>query len=79
MSDTFETINERFRSACSHLSYGEIVALPDFSYLESMSAVELLDSRLDSGMALLAEPIPEVSSELTPLQLQGYLDTTIFI
>ena len=78
MSDTFETINERFRSACSHLSYGEIVALPDFSYLESMSAVELLDSRLDSGMALLAEPIPEVSSELTPLQLQGYLDTTIF-
>ena len=56
---------------------GEIVALPNFSYLESMSAVELLDPRLDSGMALLSLNPPDPSPELTPAQLQAYLDTTL--
>lgn len=70
-------ITDRFRSACSQLTYGQIVALPEFSYLESMSAVELLDARLDSGMALLNEKKVEVSAELSPAQLQAYIDTTL--
>lgn len=72
--EEYNDITERFLSACQHLHYGEIVALPDFSYLESMSAVELLDSRLDSGLALLTQlptDLPEVFSQQQHL---GILD-----
>ena len=78
MSDlVFEDISDKFLSACSQLKYGEIVALTDFSYQESMSAVELLDSRLDSGMALLSLQAPSPPADLHPAQLHAYLDTTL--
>lgn len=73
----FEDISDKFLSACKQLKYGEIVALSDFSYLESMSAVELMDSRLDSGMALLSLTPVHAPQILNPLELQGYLDTTL--
>ncbi|OMJ67559.1 hypothetical protein SteCoe_35237 [Stentor coeruleus] len=73
--EEYNDITERFLSACQHLNYGEIVALPDFSYLESMSAVELLDSRLDSGLALLTHLPIDIPSVFSPQQYLGILDT----
>ena len=77
MSDlVFDDITERFFIGCNHLKKGQIVALPEFSYLESMSCVELLDPRLDSGMAVLSLNPPVIPSELSPSQIHAFLDTT---
>lgn len=49
-------ITSQFQSAWTKLTPGQIVAPSNFSYLESMSAVELMDPKLDSGRALLNSP-----------------------
>ena len=74
MSEEYVNVTDRFFSACRSLKYAEIVALPEFSYLESMSAVELMDSRLDSGLALLSLKNPEPIDELTEPQALAVLD-----
>lgn len=50
-------ITSQFQSAWPKLLPGEIVSSDNFSYLESMSAVELMDPKLDSGRALLNSPV----------------------
>lgn len=65
MSEVFEDVTDLFLAACQKMKYQEIAAMPEFSYLESMSAVELMDIRLDSGLALLKQAWPEVQEEFS--------------
>lgn len=74
MSEVFEDVTEVFLNACGKMKYQEIVAMPEFSYLESMSAVELMDIRLDSGLALLTQTWPEVNEELSEEKVLALLD-----
>lgn len=53
---SYTDITASFQSAWGKFAPGQIVAGPNFSYLESMSAVELMDPKLDSGRALLSSP-----------------------
>ncbi|KAK6045970.1 Mak10 subunit, NatC N(alpha)-terminal acetyltransferase [Cooperia oncophora] len=43
-------ITERFFEDCSHLALGEVVRYDSFSLGEAMSAVELMDEKMDIGM-----------------------------
>lgn len=74
-----EDITERFFQTISHLTPGEIVNLPEFSYLETMSAVELMDPKLDSGMALMGTPPIEqrIPSEELPLPKNLTMDALL--
>jgi hypothetical protein len=74
MTEVYVDVTEKFFESCHHLKYSEIVALPEFSYLESMSAVELMDARLDSGLALLNLPKIESPSTLNESQVFAVLD-----
>jgi len=53
MEAAYADVTERFRLAFRSLSSGQLIALPSFSLLESMSAVQLMDRKLDSGMTLM--------------------------
>lgn len=53
MEAAYADVTERFRIAFRSLSSGQLIALPSFSLLESMSAVQLMDKKLDSGMTLM--------------------------
>ena len=53
MEAGYADVTERFRMAFRSLSSGQLIALPSFSLLESMSAVQLMDRKLDSGMTLM--------------------------
>ncbi|EST10228.2 NatC N(alpha)-terminal acetyltransferase, Mak10 subunit [Kalmanozyma brasiliensis GHG001] len=46
-------------SACSQLRDGQMVAVPDFTLMDSMAAVKIMDARMDSGMQLPATELPE--------------------
>ena len=49
----YEDITTHFRTAFHTLKSGDLVAVQNFSLLESMSAVQLMDKKLDSGMSLM--------------------------
>lgn len=82
----YSDITERLRAASGHLKYGQTISMPEFSYYESMSAVELMDPKLDSGLALMSLPLisdlidngslpkPE---NLTDAQVLGILDQQV--
>ncbi|GAC93921.1 hypothetical protein PHSY_001489 [Pseudozyma hubeiensis SY62] len=46
-------------SACDALRNGQMVAVPNFSLMDSMAAVKIMDARMDSGMELPASELPE--------------------
>ena len=55
-------------SACAELRDGQMVAILDFSLMDSMAAVKIMDARMDSGMELPASELPE-SDRLDPTLL----------
>ncbi|CBQ70224.1 conserved hypothetical protein [Sporisorium reilianum SRZ2] len=46
-------------SACADLRHGQMVAVPNFTLMDSMAAVKIMDARMDSGMELPASELPE--------------------
>ncbi|CAG9311930.1 unnamed protein product [Blepharisma stoltei] len=56
MISSFQDITYRFKEASTRLKSGENIATKRFSNLESMSATEIMDSRVDSGMILVQLP-----------------------
>lgn len=45
-------ITQEFRESVKHLKLGELLKTEQFTLLEAMSAIELMDPRMDSGMVL---------------------------
>ncbi|KAN0059684.1 N-alpha-acetyltransferase, non-catalitic subunit [Thecaphora frezii] len=45
--------------ACSQLQLGQMVTVPGFTLMDSMSAIQIMDARMDSGMELPISEIPE--------------------
>ena len=74
MEARYADVTERFRVAFHSLSSGQLIALPSFSLLESMSAVQLMDRKLDSGMTLMTCPALR-DRELRPLRELGTEET----
>ncbi|CDR88278.1 uncharacterized protein SPSC_03939 [Sporisorium scitamineum] len=46
-------------SACAQLQDGQMVAVSNFTLMDSMAAVKIMDARMDSGMELPASELPE--------------------
>ncbi|SPO25051.1 uncharacterized protein UTRI_01565_B [Ustilago trichophora] len=46
-------------SACDELRLGQMVAISNFTLMDSMAAVKIMDARMDSGMDLPASELPE--------------------
>ncbi|KAM3571264.1 hypothetical protein VYU27_006699 [Nannochloropsis oceanica] len=60
-SAVWKDITEECRAAASSLGTGEMICAPSFSLFESMSALELMDPKMDES---LLEPVECVSSRL---------------
>lgn len=55
----FRDATSLLTSACADLRAGEMVAVPDFTLMDSMAAVKIMDARMDSGMDLPVTELPE--------------------
>ncbi len=45
-----EDITASFLSACPSIALGELIHCPTFTLFEAMSSIELMDSKMDSGL-----------------------------
>ncbi|KAE8260070.1 hypothetical protein A4X13_0g569 [Tilletia indica] len=54
----FEDVTEVFRSSCSGLQQGQMVHIPGFTMMDSMGAIQIMDRRMDSGMAAPLKDTP---------------------
>ncbi|CAD6969081.1 unnamed protein product [Tilletia controversa] len=54
----FEDVTDVFRSACSALQQGQMVHIEGFTMLDSMGAIQIMDRRMDSGMAAPLKDTP---------------------
>lgn len=52
-SDEWPEVTDEFKSMCNHLDLGELVHGPGFGLYEAMSAFEMMDPKMDSGMISL--------------------------
>ncbi|VDL63343.1 unnamed protein product [Nippostrongylus brasiliensis] len=68
-------ITERFFDDCSRLSLGEVVRYDSFSLGEAMSAVELMDEKMDIGMKKVTRKMGLDES----LERVGFHSTFIFL
>lgn len=48
--ESWQDITQEFKDACSKLELGEIIRPNSFTLLEAMSAIELMDPKMDSGL-----------------------------
>lgn len=46
-------------STCAELHLGQMLAVPNFTLMDSMAAVKIMDARMDSGMELPVSELPE--------------------
>ncbi|KAI1820877.1 Mak10-domain-containing protein [Xylaria intraflava] len=70
-------ITDRFTSAVKTLSPGELVKDEDFSLFESVSAIEMMDRKMDSGVLNEGESLDEeydVTRALLPEEVLGIID-----
>ncbi len=65
--DGFWDATALLASACSELRLGQMVAVSNFTLMDSMAAVKIMDARMDSGMDLPTSELPE-SDRLDPLK-----------
>ncbi|CAK4080744.1 unnamed protein product [Aphanomyces euteiches] len=61
---TWEDVTPVFKSATEALSLGQLVHVAGFSYFDSMSALELMDPKMDSGMLAPDQAILTVEERL---------------
>ncbi|XP_063722527.1 N-alpha-acetyltransferase 35, NatC auxiliary subunit-like isoform X2 [Symsagittifera roscoffensis] len=45
-----EDITEKFLASCEHIQLGKLIHCPNFTLFEAMSGIELMDSKMDSGL-----------------------------
>ena len=69
----FQDATALLLSACGELRLGQMVAISDFTLMDSMAAVKIMDARMDSGMKLPESELPE--SDRLDARLQGSLST----
>lgn len=55
----FQDATALLSTACADLRPGQMVAISDFTLMDSMAAVKVMDARMDSGMDLPASELPE--------------------
>ncbi|KAF2746725.1 Mak10-domain-containing protein [Sporormia fimetaria CBS 119925] len=70
-------ITERFTKACSALKTGQLVKDEYFTLFESISAIEIMDPKMDSGMLQPGETLEDdydVMRPLLPEELIGIID-----
>ncbi|KAF0746375.1 hypothetical protein AaE_008150, partial [Aphanomyces astaci] len=60
----WEDVTQVFHRATDAMTLGQLVHVPDFNYFESMSALELMDPKMDSGMLAPDEVILTVAERL---------------
>ena len=75
-SDSFSwvDITETLRGRAAELKIGEMYNLPGFSLFDSMSALELMDPKMDSGMiGEREEPVVPVKYRLKYSQLTSFV------
>lgn len=46
----WQSITDEFKTACDGLEIGELIKDPNFGLFEAMSAIELMDPKMDAGM-----------------------------
>ncbi|KAL9932771.1 hypothetical protein V8E36_008470 [Tilletia maclaganii] len=56
--DGNEDVTDVFRSACKALQPGQMVHVQGFTMMDSMGAIQIMDRRMDSGMAAPVQDIP---------------------
>ncbi|KAI1262347.1 Mak10-domain-containing protein [Xylariaceae sp. FL1019] len=70
-------ITDRFKSAVNTLAPGELVKDEHFTLFESVSALEIMDPKMDSGVLEQGESLDEeydVSRELLPVEILGIIN-----
>ncbi|KAI0156424.1 Mak10-domain-containing protein [Xylariaceae sp. FL1272] len=70
-------ITDKFRSAVSALAPGELVKDEQFTLFESVSALEIMDRKMDSGVLDEGESLDDeydVTRELLPVEILGIID-----
>ncbi|KAK0528974.1 N-alpha-acetyltransferase, non-catalitic subunit [Tilletia horrida] len=55
----FRDATEIFRNACTALRQGQMVHVKGFTMMDSMGAIQIMDRRMDSGMAAPLQDTPE--------------------
>ncbi|KAF0682415.1 Aste57867_25461 [Aphanomyces stellatus] len=74
----WEDVTPLFQEATRSLALGQIVHVPAFNYFESMSALELMDPKMDSGMLAPGQVILTVAERLEkgliPLEFDAAAD-----
>lgn len=61
-------VTELLRAAAASLPYGEKLKSPEYAISESMNALELMDPKLDPGVAAALTPIAErLATKALPL------------
>ncbi|ETV90589.1 hypothetical protein, variant [Aphanomyces invadans] len=61
----WEDVTQAFHDATDALTLGQIVHVPEFNQFESMSALELMDPKMDSGMLAPGQVMLTVEERLT--------------
>ncbi|KAG5518505.1 hypothetical protein PMAC_002901 [Pneumocystis sp. 'macacae'] len=69
----FQDMTDVFFSAVKDLSMGELVHHSSFSLEDSISALEMMDPKMDSGLRE-DEPTWDVNRELNPYKILGLMD-----
>ncbi|PWZ00837.1 Mak10-domain-containing protein [Testicularia cyperi] len=59
MGAPFQDVTSELFRACAALDHGQMVAVPNFTLMDSMAAIKIMDVRMDSGMALPPSGLPE--------------------
>ncbi|PAA93714.1 hypothetical protein BOX15_Mlig032304g2, partial [Macrostomum lignano] len=82
----YSDITEQFKSAACHLQLGELLQHQSFSLYDAMTAIEMMEPKMDSGMRLDREILhPQRSaggplmklSDLTDAELLGVMDESL--
>ncbi|KAL0591937.1 hypothetical protein ABG067_000589 [Albugo candida] len=60
----WENLTEIFRDASDHLAIGQMIHVEDFSLFDSISALELMDPKMDTGVLSKGRTIQSVSTRL---------------
>ncbi|KAG4304685.1 hypothetical protein PORY_001738 [Pneumocystis oryctolagi] len=75
VTPVFQDVTVDFFSAIKDLSLGELVHCPSFSLEDSISALEMMDPKMDSGLEI-NRLMWDVNAELDPYKILGLLDKT---
>ncbi|KTW28105.1 hypothetical protein T552_01966 [Pneumocystis carinii B80] len=73
---SFKDVTKEFFEALKDLSLGELVHDSSFSLEDSISALEMMDPKMDNSLEIDNEVIWDVEAELEPYKVLGLIDKT---